>query len=99
MRNALSLLLKLLLRNKSFHIRTGKSTAAFKDKSLNLIIRDGKWVYEEGTKAVRCPITSDVLLRVIHEITDDEEGINVKVALCVGFAAFYVRYGEFTWDI
>lgn len=82
---------------KSFHIRTGKSTAAFKDERLDLIIKGGKRIYGEGTKAIRYPITSDILLRMIHEITDDEEGVNIKAALCVGFAAF-LRCGELTWD-
>jgi hypothetical protein len=34
---------------------------------------------------------------MVREITDGEEGVNVKAALCVGFATF-LRSGEFTWD-
>ena len=34
---------------------------------------------------------------MVYEINDDEEGINVKAALCVAFAAFF-RPGDFTWD-
>jgi len=34
---------------------------------------------------------------MIHEITDDEEGINFKVILCMGFAIF-LQYGELTWN-
>jgi hypothetical protein len=39
-------------------------------------------------KAIRYPITSDILVQVVREIVDNEKGINVKAALCVGFAAF-----------
>ena len=34
---------------------------------------------------------------MLNEIKHDEEGVNVKTALCVGFAAF-LRCGEFTWN-
>jgi hypothetical protein len=35
---------------------------------------------------------------MVNEIRDNEEGINVKAALCVAFAAF-LRSGELTWSI
>ena len=75
----------------------GQSITAFDDERLELIIKGGKRVYGEGSKAVRYPITADILLRMVREINDDEEGVNLKTALCVGFAAF-LRSGEFTWD-
>jgi hypothetical protein len=64
------------------------SVTALKDPRLDLIIRGGKRIYGEGAKAIRYPITYDILLRMVNEIRDDEEGVNVKAALCVGFAAF-----------
>ena len=73
------------------------SVTALKDPRLDLIIRGGKRIYGEGAKAIRYPITYDILLRMVNEIRDDEEGVNVKAALCVGFAAF-LRSGEFTWN-
>jgi len=82
---------------KSFHIRSAQSTTAFDDVRLDLIIKGAKRIYGEGSKALRYPITSDILLRMLPEITLDEEGVNLKAALCTGFAAF-LRSGEFTWD-
>src|SRR5437016_2475538 len=34
---------------------------------------------------------------MVNEIRNNEEGINVKTALCVGFAAF-LQSGELTWN-
>jgi hypothetical protein len=75
----------------------GKSTDGFRDERLDLVIRGGKRTYGNGTKAIRYPITSNILIRMVNEATNDEEGCNIKAALCVGFAAF-LRSGEFTWD-
>jgi hypothetical protein len=62
-----------------------------------LILRGGKRIYGEGAKAIRYPLTSDLLRQVVCEIDDGEEGTNVKAALCVAFAAF-LQSGELTWD-
>ena len=53
--------------------------------------------FDEGIKRLCLPLTSTILLRIINELNNDEEGLNVKSALCVAFAAF-LRSGEFTWD-
>ena len=34
---------------------------------------------------------------MVQEIADDKEGINIKAALCLGFATF-LQSEEFTWD-
>jgi hypothetical protein len=82
---------------RSFHIQEAHSTAALDDDCLPLIIRGGKRIYGEGEKAIRYPLTSDILLCMVHEINHDEEGVNVRAAFCVAFAAF-LRSGDFTWD-
>ena len=64
------------------------SITTLKDPRLDLIIRGAKRIYGEGAKAIRYPITSDILFHMVNEIRNTEEGINVKAALCVGFAAF-----------
>jgi hypothetical protein len=35
-------------------------------------------------------------IEMVAKVTDDEEGVNVKAALCGGFAAF-IQSGAFTW--
>jgi len=82
---------------RSFHLKSGFPTSVFEDPRIDLVIRGGKRVFGEGLKRLRFPLTSSILLPVINEIGNDEEGINVKSALCVAFAAF-LRSGEFTWD-
>jgi hypothetical protein len=66
---------------------TGLSITALEDPRLDLIIRGGKRIYGEDAKAIRYPITSDIL-HMLNEIKHDEEEVNIKTALCVGFAAF-----------
>jgi len=82
---------------RSFHLESGLPATALIDPRIDLIIRGGKRVYGEGVKASRYPITSNILLRMVNETRNDEEGINVKAALCVAFAAF-LRCGELTWN-
>ena len=82
---------------RSFHLENGFPITIFDDPRIDLVIKGGKRVYGEGVKKLRLPLTSSVLLRIVNEVRVDEEGINVKSALCVAFAAF-LRSGEFTWD-
>ena len=82
---------------RSFHLERNFSIEVFGDPRLDLLIRGGKRIYGDKGKKLRLPLTASVLLRVLNEVTNDEEGINVKTALCVAFAAF-LRSGEFTWD-
>ena len=83
---------------RSFHLESGFCTVVFDDPRIDLVIRGGKRVYGEGIKRLRFPLTASILLRIVNQIRLDEEGINVKSALCVAFAAF-LRSGEFTWDV
>ena len=82
---------------RSYHLESGIPTSVFQDPRIDLVLRGGKRIYGEGTKRLRLPLTSAILLRIINELDNDEEGLNVKSALCVAFAAF-LRSGEFTWD-
>jgi hypothetical protein len=45
----------------------------------------------------RQSLTEDILIKIFPNIPNTRDGINIRVALCVGFAAF-LRSGEFTWD-
>jgi hypothetical protein len=82
---------------RSFHLEHNLSVIAFNDPRVDLVIRGGKRVYSDKGKRVRLPLTASILLRIVNELRNDEEGINIKTALCVAFAAF-LRSGEFTWD-
>ena len=72
----------------SLHLESALPTTIFNNPHIDLIIRGGKWVYGEGVKRLRFPLTAPILLRMVNEIRPDEEGINVKSALCVAFAGF-----------
>ena len=82
---------------RSLHLESALPTTIFDDPRIDLVIRGGKRVYGEGVKRLRFPLTAPILLRMVNEIRPDEEGINVKSALCVAFAGF-LRSGEFTWE-
>jgi hypothetical protein len=82
---------------RSLHVQAGFDTTGIDDNHIPLILCGGKRIYVEGAKAIRYPLTSDNLCRVVCEIDDSEEGTNLKAAFCVAFAAF-LRSGEFTWD-
>ena len=82
---------------RSTHVEKGLATIVFNDPRIELVIRGGKGVYGEGDKKLRLPLTAPILCKVVNEIRDDYDGINLKAALCVAFAGF-LRSGESTWD-
>ena len=79
------------------HIEHGLSTNVFKDPRIDSVLRGGRRVHGETPKRLRLPLTAGLLERIVHEIRLDFDGINLKAAFCVAFAAF-LRSGEFTWD-
>src|SRR5579859_6999692 len=81
----------------SRHLKLNSSIKVFKDARIDLIIRGRKRVFGEGTKKLQLPLTAPIFFRVFNGIRNDEEGVNLKLALCMAFAAF-LRSGEFTWD-
>jgi len=82
---------------RSHHIENGLTVAAFTDARIDLIIRGGKRIYGEGERRNRQPLTDDILLRILPRIPNNHDGVNIRAALCIGFAGF-LRSGEFTWD-
>jgi len=82
---------------RATHIEQGFPTSVFDDPRIDLVIRGGKRCYGEGEKRLRLPLTAPILCRIIRETRNDYDGINLKTAICVAFAAF-LRSGEFTWD-
>ena len=82
---------------RSTHIQLGYDITAFNDLRIDLVLRGGKRLYGEGEKRLRLPLTAPILLRIINQIGDDHDGVNLKAALCVAFAGF-LRSGKFTWD-
>ena len=63
---------KILPRGlRSFHVQSGLSTTAL---NVPLIIKGEERIYGEGVKAVRRPLTADILLRMVSQINNDENG-------------------------
>jgi hypothetical protein len=83
---------------RSTHIENGWSDASFSDPRIDLVIRGAKRVYGEGKRLLRLPLTEDILLRLLPLVPSDHDGLNLRAAICVGFAGF-LRSGEFTWDL
>src|SRR5579859_7559214 len=82
---------------RALHFLAGIDTSGIDDARIPLILKGGQRVHGGGTKRIRYPLTDDILLRMVREINNDEEGVNLKSAFCVAFAAF-LRSGDFTWD-
>ena len=58
---------------RSFHLERNFSIEVFSDPRLDLLIRGGKRVYGDKETRVRLPLTASVLLRILNEVTSDEE--------------------------
>ena len=82
---------------RSFHVENGLTTSIFNDPRIDLVIRGGKRVHGEGKRRIRLPLTYDILLKIIREVSSDLDGVNIECAICVAFAGF-LRCGEFTWN-
>lgn len=82
---------------RSFHIENGLTTSIFNDPGIDLVIRGGKRVHGEGKRRIRLPLTYDILLKLIREVSSDLDGVNIECAICVAFSGF-LRCGEFTWN-
>ena len=82
---------------RSFHLERNLPIIAFNDTRFDLVIRGGKRVYSDKGKRLWLPLTAPILLQIVNEVRNDEEGINVKIALSVAFAVF-LQSGEFMWD-
>jgi hypothetical protein len=72
-------------------------THVFEDPRIDLIIKDARRLYGEGERRLPLPLTEDILLKLLPFIPYDFDGINIRTAICLGFAAF-LQSGEFTWD-
>ena len=87
-------------------VRSQPSAPITQEMSCSLTLRQftGRPRYHMGPallwrreRRLRSTNTDDILLRFIHFIPYDFDGINVHPAICVGFAAF-LRLGKFTWE-
>jgi hypothetical protein len=82
---------------RATHVECSFPTSVVDDPRIDLVVRGKKRCYGEGEKRLRLPLTAPILCRIIREIRNDYDGVNLKAAICVAFAAF-LRSGEFTWD-
>jgi len=73
---------------RSSHIQSNYTTSAFDDPRIDLVIRGGKRIHGEGERRIRLPLTADILERIVREVNNDGNGLNIKAALCVAFAGF-----------
>ena len=80
-----------------FHVENDLSTIAFGNPRIDLVIRGAKWVYRVGVKKLHFPLTASILLQIINGTGCDEEGINVKMAICHLLMIWRI-YMEFSLD-
>jgi len=80
---------------RNHHIEGGFPTDAFDDPRITRVIKGSLRI--QGTRPIRqrLDITKDVLLAIVNTLPVDHDGINLRAAFCVAFAAF-LRPSEFT---
>ena len=79
------------------HVEHRIDCTVFDENLVELTIRGGRRIYGDKPARERLPLTSNILLPIVHLLATDTslDATNLKAALCVGFAAF-LRSGEFT---
>ena len=83
---------------RSHHLEHHFDTDIFHDQRIDLIIHDTKRCQPQKDKHLQLSLTYEILCKIIRECPPTSiNNINIRVAICVGFAAF-LRSGEFTWN-
>lgn len=84
---------------RSAHVDMGyEDLTMFHSPQLERIIAGSRRLRGEADTKERCPITKDVLLKLVsHFNCSTKHGATLRAAFCLAFAAF-LRVGEFTYS-
>ena len=82
---------------RSFHIENDLTISIFNNPRIDLVIRSGKCVHDEGKRRNRLSLIYDIFLKIIREVNSNLDDINIEYAICVAFVGF-LRCDEFTWN-
>lgn len=86
-----------LIALRNHHVEHHYSVQVFNDERLKRILRGAKRKFGIKPIRTRMDITKDILQKIVSQLTDDHDDLNIKAAFCTAFAAFF-RLADFTWQ-
>ena len=93
-----STIIKVYLNSiRFYHLENDINIIILNDSYIDLVLRDGKCVYEKKKCRIRLSFIYDILLRIMRKMRNNFDDFNVKIIFYMTFIEF-LWFDEFTWE-